>query len=330
MSHDDHDHDDSSWWARLRHFFIHDHDHDSRPLRDSGAEGIRATKRSLLGLGATAILQAALVLVTGSVALLSDTLHNFTDALTAIPLWIAFSLGRRPTTRRFTYGYHRAEDLAGVVIVLAIGFSAVAVGWESIRRILDPRELDHIPWIIVAGFVGAAGNEWVARYRLRVGRRIGSEALVTDGYHARADALTSLAVVVAGAGAAVGLSWVDPVAGLVVAAMILGLLWRSARNMFGRLLDAIDPAIVDRIEHTALATPGVEGVSGVQARHQGHRLLIAMSISVDSGNTVASGHAIAEEVRHNLMHEFAAVIEPLIHVDPHGGHDAHASTAHHT
>jgi cation diffusion facilitator family transporter len=336
MSDHDHNHDDgpthASVWARVRHFLVHDHDHDHdpRPIIDSGAEGIRATKISLLGLGATAVLQAVLVLVTGSVALLSDTLHNFTDALTAIPLWIAFSLGRRPATRRFTYGYHRAEDLAGVIIVLAIGFSAAAIAWESLGRIASPRELDYIPLVVAAGFIGALGNEWVARYRLRVGRRIGSDALVTDGYHARADALTSLAVVAAGIGAMVGAAWVDPVAGLAVAVMILSLLWRSARNMFGRLLDAVEPEIVERIEHTARHTPGVEAVTGVQARHQGHRLLVTMSVSVDPEATVATGHAIAQEVKHNLMHEFTTIVEPLIHVDPHGEHAAHESTAHHS
>lgn len=146
----------------------------------------------------------------------------------------AFSLGRRSPARSHTYGYHRAEDVAGVVIVLAIGASAALIVWESVQRLFEPRLIDYVPWVIAAGLIGAAGNEVVARYRIRVGRRIGSEALVADGHHARTDALTSLTVVTAGVGAVFGAAWVDP-AGLVVALVILRLLGRSARSITRRL-----------------------------------------------------------------------------------------------
>lgn len=325
----DHEHEHKTRWSRFVHYWAHDHDDELAPAADLGAVGIKATKVSLIGLGVTAALQAVLVLVTGSVALLSDTIHNFTDALTAIPLWIAFALGRRPVTRRYTYGYHRAEDLAGVIIVVAILFSAVAVGWESIRRLADPRELDYVGLVIAAGIIGAAGNELVARYRIMVGRRINSAALVADGQHARADALTSLAVVAAGAGSAVGWDWVDPVAGLAVSAMIVRLLWNTTRSVLGRLLDAIDPEIIDRIERTARDTAGVRSVSDVQARHHGHRLLISVSIAVDRALTVAQGHNIAQDTMHRLLHEFPTAVQPLVHVDPAGMPDPHQSTAHH-
>lgn len=329
----DHEHEHSeptSRWRRFTRFFRHEHDHSHREtVRDLGAEGIRATKISLLGLGATALLQSVLVVFTGSVALLSDTIHNFTDALTAIPLWIAFSLGRKPHNRRYTYGYHRAEDLAGVVIVIAIGLSAGGVAWESIQRISNPRELDFAIWVIVAGVIGALGNELVARYRRRVGLRIGSAALVADADHARADALTSLAVVVAGVGALAGLVWVDPVAGLGVSVMILRLLWKSSRTMLDRLMDAVDPEVVDRIESTVLATDGVEAVADIRARHQGHLLLITLCISVDPEITMAQGHAIAHEVEHSLLHEFPNAGEAVVHVDPVGDERAHNVAAHH-
>jgi cation diffusion facilitator family transporter len=325
----DHEHQHGTRWSRFVHYWAHDHDHELAPTADLGAVGIKATKVSLVGLGITAALQAVLVLVTGSVALLSDTIHNFTDALTAIPLWIAFALGRRPVTRRFTYGYHRAEDLAGVIIVVAILFSALAVGWESIRRLADPRQLDYVGLVIAAGIIGALGNELVARYRIRVGRRINSAALVADGQHARADALTSLAVVAAGAGSAVGWDWVDPVAGLAVTAMIVRLLWHTARNVLGRLLDAVDPEIISRIEATAAGTARVESVSDVQARHHGHRLLISVSVAVDGELTVAQGHAVSQDATHRLLHEFPTAVQPLVHVDPAGVPDAHESTAHH-
>jgi len=332
MSNHEHDRaEPGPWWARLVRFLRHDHNHihDDAPVGDLGAEGIRATKISLVGLGTTALLQAVLVGVTGSVALLSDTIHNFTDALTAIPLWIAFSLGRRPHTKRYTYGFHRAEDLAGVVIVIAIGLSAGGVAWESIQRFRQPRELDFIGWVIVAGIIGALGNELVARYRRRVGMRIGSAALVADADHARADALTSLAVVVAGIGAGVGLTWVDPVAGLIVSVMILRLLWQSSRTMLDRLMDAVDPAIVDRVEKTALNTEGVLAVGDIRARHQGHLLLVTLCISVDPSITMAEGHAIAHEVEHGLLHEFPNAGEAVVHVDPVGDDEAHNVSAHH-
>ena len=335
MQADDSDHvghhhgTDDSVISRLRRLLSHGHDHEMQPLADSGSEGIRATKISLVVLGVTAAVQAILVAFTGSVALLSDTVHNVADALTAVPLWIAFSFGRRPRTRRFTYGYNRAEDLAGIIIVVAIAVSAGGVAWESIRRLFEPRTLDHIPWVIAAGFVGALGNEAVARYRLRVGHRIASEALVTDGHHARADALTSLAVVAAGLGAALGASWVDPVAGLVVAAMILLLLRRSAVRMFGRLLDAVDPKVVERIEHAAVEVDHVRAVSDVQARWHGHRLLIALSVAVDPQLTVRKGHDVAQAVKHQLIHTFPHATEPLVHIDPHDASDTHGLTAHH-
>ena len=326
----EHDHQHSrSRWRKITHALQHDHSHEETGVRDLGAEGIRATKISLVLLGATALLQAVLVAVTGSVALLSDTIHNFTDALTAIPLWIAFAIGRRPHTKRFTYGYHRAEDLAGVVIVIAIGLSAGGVAWESIQRFGNPRELDFVGWVIVAGVVGALGNELVARYRRRVGLRIGSAALVADADHARADALTSLAGVVAGIGAAVGWNWVDPVAGLAVSVMILRLLWQSSRTMLDRLMDAIDPAVVDQISKTSRSVEGVVDVSDIRARHQGHLLLITLCISVDPNITMAAGHGIAHEVEHQLLHEFPNAGEAVVHVDPVGDEDAHNVAAHH-
>jgi len=306
----------------------HDHGHES-PLADTGAAGVRASKVSLVGLATTAALQAVLVVLTGSVALLSDTLHNLTDALTAIPLWIAFSLGRRSSSRRFTFGLGRAEDLAGLVVVTAIAVSAGGVAWESIRRLLEPRPLNHIPWVVAAGLIGAVGNELVAEYRIRVGRRISSEALLADGQHARTDALTSLAVVAAGIGSALGADWVDPVAGLVVAGMILLLLRHAGTRVFGRILDAVDPALVDRTHDVAGSVPGVASVGDIRMRWHGHRMLITLTAAVDSDLTVRQGHQIAETISHDLIHAFPFSAEALVHIDPRGEAGAHDVTAHH-
>ncbi len=301
--------------GRLRDLAPHDHGPPELPA-DTGAAGIRATKVSLVALAATAAVQAVVVAFTGSVALLSDTIHNLTDALTAVPLWIAFALGRRPATKRFTYGYHRAEDFAGLLIMVAIAFSAGAVAWESFGRFFDPRDLQHVPWVIAAGLVGAAGNEVVARYRMKVGRQIGSEALVSDGHHARTDALTSLAVVAAGIGAALDQRWADPVAGLAVAVMILVLMRHSAGRMFGRLLDAVDPELVERAVAAAESVPGVAEVRGLQLRWQGHRLSSTLTVAVDPHLSVRQGHDIASEVRRRIFETFPYNVNALVHVDP--------------
>ncbi len=315
--------------ARLRELTPHDHG-PVGTIADTGAEGIRATKVSLVGLGVTAALQAVIVVFTGSVALLSDTIHNLTDALTAVPLWIAFSLGGRPPSRRYTFGLHRAEDLAGLLILAAILFSAGAVAWESFGRLFEPRKLDYVGWVIAAGVVGALGNELVARYRIVVGRRISSEALVADGVHARTDALTSLAVVAAGLGALAGADWADAVAGLVVAVMILVLLRHSAARMFGRLLDAVEPELVDRVAAAAAGVAGVEEVTEVRARWVGHRLSAALSIEVDPALSVRDGHDIAQRVTHAIHHELPHAVDTLVHVDPHGEADeSHSTTDHH-
>jgi len=298
-------------------------------VTDFGLEGIRATKFSLAGLGITALLQAAIVVVSGSVALLSDTIHNLGDALTAIPLWIAFALGRRSPTRTYTYGLSRAEDLAGLLIVVAIGASALLVGWESVQRLIDPRLIDQIPWVITAGVVGATGNEMVARYRIRVGRRIGSEALIADGRHARSDAWTSLAVVAAGIGAAFGLPWVDPAAGLVVAVVIAGLLIPSARAIGRRLLDGVDPDLVASAESVIRTVDGVRDLTELRLRFQGHRLHLTTCIQVDPGVSLAAGHETAHRVEHELHHTLAVPMTATVHVEPHGVDDAHISVDHH-
>ncbi|MFV1970418.1 MAG: cation diffusion facilitator family transporter [Acidimicrobiia bacterium] len=326
-----------SWVQRLRHgagrlLHFHSHDHDHGPVTitgDTGAMGIRATKVSLVALGVTALFQVAIFMISGSVALLSDTLHNFTDALTAIPLWIAFAMGRKKPTRRYTFGFNRVEDIAGLMIVAFIGLSAVFIIWESVNRLFAPRLMDNIPWVVLAGIIGALGNELVARYRIRIGRQIGSEALITDGHHARTDAMTSLAVVAAAIGAAFGAAWVDPVAGLVVALGILWLLVQSGRRIARRLLDGVEPEIVDDVESTVANVVGVLAVPELRVRWHGHQLHVMASVSVDPELTVREGHELAHTVEHELHHRFQYPVVALIHVDPYGDTDAHETTAHH-
>jgi cation diffusion facilitator family transporter len=222
-----------SWLGHGHHSHDHSHTVDDA-LRDSAA-GIRAVKISLVVLGITAAAQLVIVALSGSVALFADTVHNFSDALTAVPLWIAFAMSRRAATRRYTYGFGRVEDLAGLFVVAMITISAVVAAVEAVRRLIDPVSLTHLAWVAAAGVVGFLGNEVVALYRIRVGNRIGSAALRADGMHARADGLTSLAVVAGGIGAALGFPAADPVVGLVIAGAIGVVLVVAARDVFGRL-----------------------------------------------------------------------------------------------
>lgn len=328
----------AGWWARawaaVRHLVV-PHSHDTAELTDNALEadkrGMRALWISFGALMVTAIAQAVLVAVTGSVALLGDTLHNFADALTAVPLGIAFLLGRRVATRRFTYGLGRAEDLAGLVIVLVIASSAVLAAWQAIARLIDPREMSHVGWVAAAGLIGFAGNELVARYRITVGRQIGSAALVADGLHARTDGFTSLAVLAAAGGAAAGWQWADPVVGLAIAAAILSVLWGAAKQVFARLLDAVDPDLVKDAEHALRGTRGVRGVGWVRLRWVGHDLIAEADVEVDPELSVVDAHAIAHDAEHRLIHALPRLGRATIHTHPGGtiGHEQHALVAHH-
>jgi cation diffusion facilitator family transporter len=340
-AHHGHDHDHAhghehgtGWRQRVTEIF-RPHSHDAADSMDSALEssdqGIRAVKISLVALGLTALAQAAVVVVTGSVALLADTIHNFSDALTALPLWVAFVLGRRPPTRRYTYGYGRAEDLAGIFIVVMIALSAVLAGWESVRRLLDPQPLTYAWAVVAAGVIGFAGNELVASYRIRVGRRIGSAALVADGLHARTDGFTSLAVVLGALGVMAGFPLADPLVGLAITVAILVVLRGAATQVYHRLMDAVDPELVERAETSLASTPGVEGVDAVRVRWVGHRIRAEADIVVDPGLSVVDGHAIAVEAHHRLLHDVPRLAEVTVHVSPAGrsGEDHHARLAHH-
>ncbi|NMR21575.1 cation diffusion facilitator family transporter [Cellulomonas fimi] len=287
----------------LREVFV-PHSHDAADSIDDALEastqGIRTVKISLVVLGATAVAQLAVVAISGSVALLADTIHNFSDAMTAVPLWIAFVLGRRVPTRRYTHGYGRAEDLAGLFIVAMIALSAVVAGGESIRRLAQPQPLDNLGWVLAAGLVGFAGNEAVAVYRIRTGRRIGSAALVADGLHARTDGFTSLAVVLGVLGVWAGFPLADPIVGLLITVAIVILLWGTARDVGRRILDGVDPDLVDRAEHCLEQVDGVHAVTHLRLRWSGHRLNVQAALAADPSTTVAETETLVAQADHQL------------------------------
>ena len=304
----------------------HEHRHEHFGTIDSAllatAQGVRATWISLALLAATAVAQGIVVILTGSVALLADTIHNFTDALTAIPLLIAFRLCRRPANHRYTYGYHRAEDLAGLAIVAMIAASAVFAAAEAIDRLRHPAPLDHVWVVLGAGVIGFLGNEAVAVYRMRVGRAIGSAALVADGVHARADGLTSLGVVAGAVGVLAGFPRADAIVGLLITLAIVYTLVTAARTVLRRVLDGIDEPTMRLIEAAAASVAGVEHVSEARARWVGHELRAELAIDVSPDISVEAGHDIAERVRETLLHDVPRLGDAMVHVDPHE-HDSH-------
>lgn len=296
------------------------HSHDAADSVDdtleSTAAGIRTVKISLLVLGLTALIQIVIVVMSGSVALAADTIHNFADALTAVPLWIAFALGAKPATRRYTYGFGRVEDLAGSFVVAMITMSAIIAGYEAIARLIHPQQIGHVGWVALAGLVGFIGNEWVALYRIRVGHRIGSAALIADGLHARTDGFTSLAVLCSAGGVALGFPLADPIVGLLITAAILAVLRTAARDVFRRLLDGVDPAMVDAAEQALAARPGVQAVRSVRMRWIGHRLHADAELDVDPALDLAQAHRIAHDAEHELTHTVPKLTTALIHAYP--------------
>jgi cation diffusion facilitator family transporter len=331
----DHSHGHPGALAAVLADLLKPHRHDAADSLDDAlagsAEGLRAVKISLLGLGATALIQLIVVLVSGSVALLADTIHNFADASTAIPLWLAFSISRRAPTRRYTYGFGRAEDLAGVFVLLMIAGSSAIAAWESFQRLLHPQPIINLGFVAVASIVGFLGNELVAQYRIHTGERIGSAALTADGYHARTDGLTSLAVLVGALGVWLGFPQADPLVGLLITAAILLILRRATAQIWHRLMDSVNPELLATVEAAAQSAEGVQGVSQVRARWIGHTIHAEALITADCDLTLSQAHAVAEAARHAMLHAVPRLSSVTVHVDPctHDGSDPHAELAHH-
>ncbi|UQB72445.1 cation transporter [Rhodococcus ruber] len=327
-SHEHSSHRRSGLVGALRDVFA-PHSHDSADRVDSALEssniGIRAVKISLVALAVTAALQVVIVAASGSVALAADTVHNFSDALTAVPLWIAFVLGRRAATRRFTYGYGRAEDLAGLFVLAMIALSAVIAGTESIRRLIDPVPIEHLGWVALAGLVGFIGNELVAVYRIRVGRRIGSAALVADGLHARTDGFTSLAVLFSAGGVALGHPVADPVIGILITVAIVLVLRTAARDVFRRLMDGVDPELVTTAERVLSGRVGVDRVRSLQMRWIGHRLHADVELDVDPGLSLSAAHSVAHEAEQALIAAVPHLTTALVHAYPPHETELHAT-----
>jgi cation diffusion facilitator family transporter len=309
--HGEHDHDLHG------HDHVHSHTHGVvDPTIATTQRGISAIKWSFLILGATAVLQLVVVFVSHSVALLADSIHNIADAGTAIPLWVAFALAQRKATETFTYGYGRVEDFAGLIIVLIILSSALVAGYEAIDRIIHPRQVIQLGWLAAAGVIGFLGNEAVAVFRIRVGRQINSAALIIDGYHARTDGLTSLAVVLGAFGVWMGYRLADPIIGLIITIVILGIVWQSARAVLTRMLDGVERSTMRELRHAAQHAKGVLSVQSVRARWLGHRLCAEMTLAVDSAISLADARKVVEAVKRHARGHLPALESLLVELMP--------------
>lgn len=332
-----HDHDHShGFFEQLAHLLPwNGHSHDYTELAGDEAlrtheEGIRTVWLALGALLLTTIIQVVIVLLSGSVALLADTVHNLGDGLNSIPLLIAFYLARRAATRRYSYGFGRAEDVAGIFIVLSIAVSAGVIFWESFQKFLNPEPIANLPWVVAASIVGFLGNEAVALLQIRVGRKIGSAAMVADGLHARTDGLTSLAVLLAAGGSWLGYPIVDAIIGTLIGAVILFITRDAIVTMWYRLMDAIEPEYMEQAERVVRGSEGVEEFCRLRMRWIGHWMHAEVVIAVNPGLMTAEGHQIAEAVRHDLFHEIPQLSEVVVHVEPAGVVDeAHHDTLHH-
>jgi len=277
------------------HGGAHGHSHGTVDATIFTSErGLWATRWSFVALFITASAQLVVVLLSHSVALMADMIHNFGDATTAIPLTIAFVLGRRPPSRRFTYGLGRVEDLAGLAVVMMILASAIVAGYVAIDRLVNPHEVHHLGAIMIASVIGFLGNEGVAIFRIKVGKEINSAALIADGYHARTDGWTSLAVLVGAVGVHLGY----PIA------------------VFTRMLDGIEPEMLAKIRDTAAAVPGIAEVGDIRARWLGHRVHTEVTLSVGAHLTVAEAHVLAAAVEHALTESHPVISGASIHTHP--------------
>lgn len=325
--HEDHDqghnhgHSGGIWDIVAAVLHIHGHDHDHGGLvQDSAIKdntlGIRAIYVGMAILGVTTVLQVIIYLMSGSIALLGDTVHNFGDAINSIPLLFAFWLAGRAANKRYTYGYGRAEDLAGVLIVLSIGFSAFYILWESVGRLFNPVPITNLGWVAAAAIIGFAGNELVATLQTRVGKKLGSDAMIANGLHARTDGLTSLAVLVAAAGSWLGYPVIDAIIGIIMGIIILFITKDAAKSMWYRLMDAVDPAIVEKAEGILEEHPEVKGVQRLRMRWVGHRLQAEAVIEIDAGLNASQSNTISEHISHHLYHEIPNLAETTIAVIP--------------
>lgn len=290
-------------------------------------DAVRAVLVSAAALGVASGAEFTAAAIGRSAGVLADGLHNAGDVLTTFILLAAFALARRPATRRFTSGFGRIEDVATLLIVLVIVLTAALAAAESIRRLIQPEPYGSVPLSLAAAAIGVVANLGVSEYKIRVGRAIGSTALAADGVHSRIDALVSAGAFVGIGLAALGLAKADPIAGLAITGMIVYILGGTVRQLVLRMMDAVDPVLVDELEAAARRVDGVLGVHDVRARWVGRELVAVMHLDCDADATLRDAHELAQRVEHEVSH---VVPEARldIHMDPGAEEHAHGQHGH--
>jgi cation diffusion facilitator family transporter len=259
----------------------------------------RAIAVSAIGLGATGLVELLLAVLTGSVGLLGDAIHNLSDVSTSAVVFLGFRLSRRPPTERYPYGMERAEDLAGVGIAVVIWVSAAFAGFESIRKLIEHGHTAHVAAGITGAVLGIAGNQIVARYKMRVGKRINSATLIADARHSWLDALSSAGVLVGLVAVALGQSWGDPVAGLAVTAFICHVGYEVTKDVVHRLADGVDPDVIITAETAAGSVRGVIHAHA-RARWTGRTLRVEIEGWVDPELPAKDADVIGRLVAGNI------------------------------
>jgi cation diffusion facilitator family transporter len=256
----------------------------------------RAVVMSAFGLGLTGLVETAIALLSGSVGLLADALHNLSDVSTALVVYVGFRLSTRPATAANPYGYERAEDIAGLGVALAIWASAVFAGFVSIHKLSHHGHTTHLGLGMAAAAVGIIGNQVVARYKGRVGRRIQSATLVADAHHSWLDALSSAGALLGLLGVALGLPWADGVAGLVVTGFIIHVGWQVSSEIVAHLMDGVDPELLATAETAALTVTGVEHVHA-RGRWIGRSLVIEIEGFLPGSSTLQAADELGQKIR---------------------------------
>jgi len=269
---------------------------------DERRQANRALAVSAAGLGLTGLAELLVALLTGSVGLLGDAIHNLSDVSTSAVVFLGFRLSRRPPTERYPYGLERAEDLAGIGIAAVIWISAAFAGFESVRKLIDHGHTAHVAAGIAGAVLGIAGNQLVARYKLRVGRRINSATLIADARHSWLDALSSAGALAGLIAVAFGQPWGDPLAGLLVTAFICHVGYEVTKDVVHRLADGVDPDVITTAEAAAGSVPGVVHAHA-RARWTGRTLRVEVEGWVDPELTAAGADALGRRVADQISRE---------------------------
>jgi cation diffusion facilitator family transporter len=260
----------------------------------------RAIGVSALGLTLTGLVEMVIALLSGSVGLLGDALHNLSDVSTSLVVFLGFRFSKRPATPTHPYGYERAEDIAGLGVALVVWASAGFAGYVSVHKLVEHGHTSHLGLGMIAAALGIVGNQVVARYKQRAGQRIQSVTLLADAKHSWLDALASLGALLGLVGVAAGLHWADAVAGVIVMAFIVHVGWAITSDLVGHLMDSVDPDILERAETAALTVTGVAHVH-VRARWMGRSLVVDVEGFVGPRTTVEAAQALGDRVRRALI-----------------------------